>query len=274
MLIRLNVDIEQLNDDMVMAIFHLYQPSRLQDSTVSIEFLQMLAAEGFSGFNSASSEALWYPLHRASAFGTRQDVDYLLELGASPESCDFYLWTPLFVSIGYSNMDTFCRLEENFRPEYINLQDRAGRTLIQVAVEYGNAEMIASLVRRGCELPPPQARLASRLLGGLFYKSLIIGLQLAGIRISFGSNDMFRPLAFSTLRLCFLPCLPNIGMTVLHDMNVWHNSYMASIIMVFASYWETPMVVLIITLAFLHIYEYIKPRDTRWGSKRTKPQHM
>ena len=208
MLINLNVDIEQINDEGVAAVFHLFQPERPQDFDPSTEFLQILAAKDFLGFDSTHSEARWCPLHRASAYGTSLDVDFLIRRGASTESVDFYCWTPLFIATGYKNIHTFNRLMEAFRPEYINLQDQKGWNLLHVAIDAGNPDMISSLIRHGFEPRPLQSRFHSKetadvrlapgdlasSLGEDIYTNFISGLHMAGMQVSADSEDIFWPL--------------------------------------------------------------------------------
>jgi len=168
----------------------------------------MLAGRDFAGFNSASVEAHWGPLHRASAYGSGADIDFLLRAGASLDLVDCNSWTSLFVAVGYNNVDTFKRLMLKFKPEYISHKDLRGWSLLHLAAEEGNPEIICSLVQHGFEPWPPvnecslsdfeQEQLTpaavARSAGQGVFQNFILGLELGGIQVISDSEDIFWPL--------------------------------------------------------------------------------
>ena len=167
----------------------------------------MLAGRDFSGFNTASTEAHWNPLHRASAYGSGADIDYLLQVGASLDLVDCHSWTALFVAVGYNNVDTFKRLMLEFKPEYIRHRDSRGWSLLHVAADEGNPEIISSLVQHGFEPWPSvngsflndfgQKQLTpaavARAAGQRLFQNFILGLELGGIQVTSDSEDVFWP---------------------------------------------------------------------------------
>ena len=172
----------------------------------------MLAGRDFSGFDTASVGAHWTPLHRASAFGPGTDIDYLLQVGASPDLVDCNSWTSLFMAVGYNNVDTFERLMLKFKPEYISHKDSRGWSLLHVAADEGNPEIISSLVQHGFEPWPlvnesflndlGQEQLTpaavARAAGQRVFQNFLLGLELGGIQVISDSEDVYWPLDGST----------------------------------------------------------------------------
>jgi ankyrin repeat protein len=114
-----------------------------------VEFLKILRAECildlelFDNYN-------WTVLHRASAFGTAEDVHYLLQLGASPFTEDSTLrWSAIHHAVEAGNWPTFSTLIPSYSNGTNDMVDARGWSLLHVAASVGSKEIIRSLLESG-----------------------------------------------------------------------------------------------------------------------------
>lgn len=110
----------------------------------------MLFCHGFSNLNVQDEDGLT-ALHRAAAYGTSQDVQYLLRHGADTSLKTIrHLWTPIFSAVSYDNRETFRELltiEQHSSIPILNQVDLEGWTLLHVAASHGSFRIIPLLLQ-------------------------------------------------------------------------------------------------------------------------------
>jgi ankyrin repeat protein len=162
-----------------------------------VEYFQVLCANAFSDFDIQDRYGAT-ALHRAAMWGTAEDVQTLLQLGASPTLTDEQVWTPAFCAASMNNVATLKRLAENIPHEFLHAVDFRGRTIFHVAIEAGGLEMMRLVLELGAD-PHRVARIASQdrkttykmtlvefamMKGPQTYHTFIDALQLAGFDVS------------------------------------------------------------------------------------------
>lgn len=112
-------------------------------------------------------------MHRAAAYGNGDDIRSLTAHGSSHMLCTLKLhWTPIFVAVRFKNISTFNELMRHTPPSFIWETDLRGWTLLHIAADVGNQEMIKLLLDLGAcphALSRPSSFLVPR---GLENKSL------------------------------------------------------------------------------------------------------
>lgn len=214
MLISNGADPENINLNGTTPLFQLFQPDQESTETPAIELIQMLTPHSLSCINTQSCEG-WTPLHRAAAYGTRQDVDCLIKRGANLTLKTYReQWPPIFVAVDSNNIDTFDQLAHYSTPECFQDTDIRGWTMLHIAAAIGNSELIAILIDLGADphaSSNPSSELSNDLIpenirgleltpadvakysGSGKFRAYIYGLMDAGIDISSNSEEIFWP---------------------------------------------------------------------------------
>jgi len=145
-------DIEQLNVEGIVAPFHLFQPAHRQSSSLPTEFRDLLSGHCLGLFDTQSCQG-WTIFHRAAAYGTAEDIDFCIYNGASMNLVTSdHLWSPLFVAVAFDNIETYKELARHYGPGHIAYTDARGWTLLHVAAEVGNPQLIQFLVKEGSDV--------------------------------------------------------------------------------------------------------------------------
>jgi ankyrin repeat protein len=203
-----NADAENINDDNVTPLFHLFQPGSRNPSAVAQELLDVALPDLVSNINIKSCEG-WTALHRAAAFGCSKDIDTLLGLGADVglKTNELQL-LPLATAVQFGNIPTFERLLQHTGIEAVRETDSRGWTMLHLAAEQGNQELIARLVISGADIhATSEASMAStsdnmqprgltaldvaRSLGAEKLQSFICGLQDGNIDVQIDDEEVF-----------------------------------------------------------------------------------
>jgi ankyrin repeat protein len=94
-------------------------------------------------------------MHRAAAYGNAFDVETLIRRGAKYALKTFkLLWTPIFCAVQFGNLSTFNTLLE-YEPDILNHRDIRGWTLLHIAVNAKQTEVVRLLLLMGAD---PHAR--------------------------------------------------------------------------------------------------------------------
>jgi ankyrin repeat protein len=92
----------------------------------------------------------WTVLHRASAFGTADNIETLINYGASPTTPALPLrWTALHHAVFYGNLETFLFLIDPIRNVCIHSPDARGWTLLHIAASAGHGAIVRHLLSLG-----------------------------------------------------------------------------------------------------------------------------
>ena len=92
----------------------------------------------------------WAAIHRAAAFGTTEDVEMLISLGASVDTAALPLrWNAIFHAVFYGNFSTFSALLLYYDPMIIQATDARGWTLLHIAASAGHDRIVRHLLSLG-----------------------------------------------------------------------------------------------------------------------------
>lgn len=127
---------------------HLFWPS---SSGSVVEFLQILCASSFFDFDVQDQHGTT-ALHRATYWGTAEDVRVLLKIGVSPSIPDKDQgWTPAFYAVYANNTTTLRSLASHMPPNFAQTVDRRGRSILHVAIETEEPENIRLALELGAD---------------------------------------------------------------------------------------------------------------------------
>lgn len=159
-------DVEAVGDDGYTAAFFLFGSSRKCEPQT--EFLEILACNSFQNFD-AQDACGWTALHRAAAFGTREDVKALLALKASVDVRTYNLeWTPLFCAVCFGNLETIQELW-GWYENPSQVKDLRHWNLLHVAAGAGKLNPVPFLLENNvdlCSLSRATSRFVPPLLVG------------------------------------------------------------------------------------------------------------
>ncbi|KAF2418488.1 ankyrin [Tothia fuscella] len=94
----------------------------------------------------------WTVLQRASAFGTAEDVNVLLKLGANPFTKTTGLqWQGIHYAIAAGNQTTFEELLPKYASEDLQVVDERGWSLLHIAAQAGHQSLIRALLDNGAD---------------------------------------------------------------------------------------------------------------------------
>jgi ankyrin repeat protein len=95
----------------------------------------------------------WAVIHRAAAFGTGEDVEVLISLGASIHAYTLPLrWDAIVYAVEYGNFDTFSVLVRHL--DSINITkaiDERGWTLLHIAASAGHDQIVRHILSLGAD---------------------------------------------------------------------------------------------------------------------------
>jgi ankyrin repeat protein len=175
---------------------------------VSQELLDIALTDLVSNINIASCEG-WTVLHRAAAFGSGQDINTLLRLGADDGVKEKELQlTPIAIAVRFANVATFEQLLNHAGPAAVSRLDSRGWTMLHLAAEQGNREMVTCLVDSGADIHAITKRSSApnpndihpqdltpldvaRSLGLQKLQDYVYGLQDANIDIQLDVEEVF-----------------------------------------------------------------------------------
>ena len=130
-------------------IFYLYSGGQTQSP--STEYLEMILGGYFTSINVQDAEG-WTCLHRAAAFGSADDIETLIKFGASTSILNDRLeWTPNFCAVQFGNISTFTKLQKYTDPALLEQTDARGWTMLHVAANTGNLDMMTLLIKVGAD---------------------------------------------------------------------------------------------------------------------------
>lgn len=177
------------------------------------EYLELLSAASFSEINNQDVDG-WSAMHRAAAFGSREDITALIKYGSSCTLLTNMNWTPIRCAVRFENEDTFLELAKHLQPSFVDDQDIRGWTLLHEAADMGSYEMLhlvlqykpdpyavtkatACLVPDGMENCSVTAAQIARNAGDEAYQTYVDALREFGIDLMFNeeddTDDMFWP---------------------------------------------------------------------------------
>lgn len=142
----------------------------------------------------------WAVIHRAAAFGTADDVEKLISLGASVDTSALPLrWNAIYHAVFYGNLETFSVLA-NCRHEtpIIHTTDARGWTLLHVAASAGHGFIVRRLLDIGADPLARSIPFMSHMPETLFNKSCTPG-EVAAAQSTERRECFLRILAETTL---------------------------------------------------------------------------
>jgi ankyrin repeat protein len=129
----------------------LAEPSFFEDA------VQLLGVHALSGLTVRDADG-WTCLHRIAAYGTAEEAGLLLAKGANPlaPSSEPVRWNALQQAVFYNNHATFSVIKEHViskrkMPDYVDLVDERGWTLLHLAATTGNRCIIVDLRADGAD---------------------------------------------------------------------------------------------------------------------------
>ena len=155
-LIERGADVNARNDNDGTALMFAAIPGHAE--TIALLIGRGADVNAFGHFN-------WTALMVAAAKGHGEGVRLLLEGGADPNVQDTYGWTPLMRAV-YGNKRAAVAVLLGHDRVDLEARDERGATALHVAVERGNAALVAELLARGAD--PGSTDDAGR---GLSYKA-------------------------------------------------------------------------------------------------------
>jgi ankyrin repeat protein len=179
------VDVEFIASDGQTAVMLLFGSSRKPEPQT--EFIEILASHSFENFD-GQDECGWTALHRAASWGSRADVQTLLQMKASVDVPTYNLgWSPLFCAVCFGNLEAL----EELWPHYEDpsqAEDLRHWNLLHVAAGAGKLDVVRFLLGKGVDLdavsqatrkfvPPALSGIAAtpsqvaRSCGGEFYST-------------------------------------------------------------------------------------------------------
>ena len=94
----------------------------------------------------------WTVIDRAAAYGTADDIETLINLGASVNTCALPLrWSAIFHATYYGNFETFLTLVPHYSPIIIQETDARGWTLLHIAASAGHVQIVRHLLSLGTD---------------------------------------------------------------------------------------------------------------------------
>jgi ankyrin repeat protein len=136
-------------------LFYLW--SRTSQHPSSTEYLELLRSQyDFPAlYRGLLDEEGWSVMHRATAFGTPEDVSQLVRYGLDPlerivdrETGDLG-WRVMHVAVHYGNIRVFLELVPYYRQLGLELPDLRGWTLLHIAARQGHDEIVRHLLGKG-----------------------------------------------------------------------------------------------------------------------------
>ncbi|KAH7064294.1 ankyrin repeat-containing domain protein [Paraphoma chrysanthemicola] len=147
--LRTGIDIEVMASNGHTAALCLFGSSRIRGS--QSEFIELLGSKSFSLFD-AHDSCGWTALHRAAAFGTREDVNALLRMKASANVLTYNLqWTPLSCAVCFGNVDAMQELWGCYENPSA-MTDLRGWNLLHIAAGAGRFGAIPFLLDHGVDV--------------------------------------------------------------------------------------------------------------------------
>ena len=140
-LIERGADVNARNDNGGTALMFAAIPGHAETITLLIDQGADVNATGH--FN-------WTALMVAASKGHGEGVQLLLEGGADPNVQDTYGWTPLMRAVYGNKRTAVAALLGSDRVD-LEARDERGATALHVAVERGNAALVADLLARGAD---------------------------------------------------------------------------------------------------------------------------
>jgi len=115
----------------------------------SLEFYEICSAEDFSSYDVQDGMG-WTCLHRAAAYGTRDDIQSLVRRGASTAIHTTPLkWSPIHVAAVMNNLNTLAALAEHCPGLALHSPDAYGWTPLHRAVYREAEDTMAFLLKKG-----------------------------------------------------------------------------------------------------------------------------
>jgi ankyrin repeat protein len=117
------------------------------------EMLKLLTKDNKYALDFTEVDTLeWTAFERASSYGTAEDVQTLLKLGADPLGCRAPLgWSSIFYAVDGGNWSTFNALLPSHGGITRTLVDERGWSLLHIAASNGHEQMIRYLLENGCD---------------------------------------------------------------------------------------------------------------------------
>lgn len=119
-----------------------------------LEFLQILCTADSELFTSLRSYEVdddgWVLFNRAACAGTPDELDFLIEHGADVYFKNEYDWNALFDAVFGGKLGNVQKLIPYF-PDFLELRDIRGWTLLHVAAEEGHDDIVRYLLSQGAD---------------------------------------------------------------------------------------------------------------------------
>ncbi|CAG8960727.1 hypothetical protein HYFRA_00002263 [Hymenoscyphus fraxineus] len=140
-----------------------------------IKYLNLLSAASFSEFDVQDADG-WSVMHRAASWGTAQDIEALVNRGASVLLPTVMDWLPIRCATRFENIDTFKVLLVNIQDKsVINQRDKRGWTLLHDAADIGSSKLLELLLSNGADPHIVTFELASGVPHDLKNRTLTAG---------------------------------------------------------------------------------------------------
>lgn len=119
-----------------------------------VDFVKLLLARSMALPDEVNASDIygWTLLHRVATYGTPEDINELMKLGASLESSIPPLqWTPLHQTAFHNKHDCFQALLTYYANLDLNAPDTRGWTLLHIAASAGSDDIVRHLLRLGAD---------------------------------------------------------------------------------------------------------------------------